>query len=329
MITRVLDPRLAACCVLLASTACKGAQEERPGLRPIVEILPSDPSAPRHEESIITEAEYRHRLARVRLEREGNLGAAPLEPELERVLLDRLIDERILLLEAIERGVDVSTSAVAREVAAIRAPYSDKDFGQKLVETYQTEEDLARSVRDRLRIGKLLQREVFQRLEIEEAALERAWAELPASAKVRHARVHAAQIVVRTEEEGRAVVSALSKKGAEFAAVARERSVAPEAERGGDLGWFEAGVMPATFDEVCFALKPGEVSPLTASEHGFHVFKVLEAEDEVPLTYQEARPDLERRVREERSRAAEAAYLATLRSKVRIQENGALLGGAE
>src|SRR5205085_2109812 len=155
--------------------------------------------------------------------------------------------------------------------------------------------------------------------------VRKAWDELPDAEKTHPARVHAAQIVLRTEEEGRVVAASLKAKGAVFADIARKASAAPEAVRGGDLGWFEAGVMPTVFDDVCFALKPGEVSELTASEYGFHIFKVLEAEPERPLTYEEARPKLVERLREERSRDAEAKYLDDLRGKVKIVKNEELI----
>jgi peptidyl-prolyl cis-trans isomerase C len=150
---------------------------------------------------------------------------------------------------------------------------------------------------------------------------------MPASEKVRPARVHAAQIVLRTEEEGREVQKALRK--VPFAELARMKSVAPEAVRGGDLGWFEAGVMPSVFDEICFSMKPGEVSELTPSEYGFHIFKLLEAELEAPLAYEDARPKLIERLREEAMRKAHADFLADLRSKVRIVRNEELFASIE
>jgi peptidyl-prolyl cis-trans isomerase C len=239
-----------------------------------------------------------------------------------------MIDRRLLLLEAARKGVRASTTAVDRELREIKRMLPDKDFERRLIDTYQTERDLERAVEERLTTALLLKRETLGGLKVSEDEAHRLWESMPEGEKVHSARVHAAQIVLRTEEDGKAVLEAL-KKGGDFADLARQKSFAPESVRGGDVGWFESGVMPSVFDEICFSLKPGEISELTPSEYGFHIFKLLEAEEERSMTYEEARPQLFERLREERVRTAEAEYLESLRSRVRIVRNEDLIASIE
>jgi parvulin-like peptidyl-prolyl isomerase len=295
--------------------------------RAVVELIPNIPEGEK-QRVIINEADYRIELARIRVEREGGLSAPPLSLELKQSTLNRMIDRRLLMIEAEKQGVHASTVAVAREIAAMRKSLPPKDFEKRLIQTYQTEKELAKTVDELLTSAALLEREVYTNVKVSEDEVRKMWDALPESEKTRPARVHAAQIVLRTEEEGRAVVAAL-KKGADFAELARTKSAAPEAVRGGDLGWFEAGVMPSVFDEVCFALKPGEVSELTASEYGFHIFKVLEAAPARAQTYDDARPALFERIREDRAREAEAKFLESLRSKMRIVKHEELIASIE
>ena len=70
-------------------------------------------------------------------------------------------------------------------------------------------------------------------------------------------RVHAAQIVVREREQAEAILKRL-KMGEDFDKVAREASIGPEAARGGDLGFFERGVMPEEIDRIVFSLPVGQ-----------------------------------------------------------------------
>jgi parvulin-like peptidyl-prolyl isomerase len=312
---------------VLLAPACRSEINNRPGQRLVVELLPLE-GAPggevRDDRMAITENDFRRELARTRLERDGSLHASAISAELRQAILTRMIDRRLLAIEASKKGVKASTAAVDREVASIRAGFPRSEFEKQLIQTYQTETELRASIAERLAAAALLKQEAFALVKVSDDHVRAGWDRMPEHERMRPARVHAAQIVLRTEEDGRAVIEAL-KRGEDFAALAHKRSISPEAEHGGDLGWFEAGVMPTVFDQVCFSLKPGQVSELTGSGYGFHVFKVIEAEKEHPLTFEEARPAIRERLREEGVRAAEGSYLEMLRSRVRIVRNEELI----
>ncbi|MDH4222439.1 MAG: peptidylprolyl isomerase [candidate division Zixibacteria bacterium] len=65
--------------------------------------------------------------------------------------------------------------------------------------------------------------------------------------------------------------------GADFGEMAEEYSQDQASnKKGGDLGWVKEGSMRNPFNEVAFALKPGEVSEPVRSEYSLHLIKVLE-----------------------------------------------------
>jgi peptidyl-prolyl cis-trans isomerase C len=66
-----------------------------------------------------------------------------------------------------------------------------------------------------------------------------------------------------------------ARKGEDFTKLAQDNSDEPGAKtKGGDLGYFTKGMMVPQFDQVAFALKPGELSEVVETEFGFHVIKV-------------------------------------------------------
>ncbi|HWF95296.1 MAG TPA: peptidylprolyl isomerase, partial [Xanthobacteraceae bacterium] len=71
--------------------------------------------------------------------------------------------------------------------------------------------------------------------------------------------VHARHILVETEDEAKAIVEQL-KGGADFAALAKEKSKDPGAADGGDLGYFTKDQMVPEFSEVAFKMYPGQLS---------------------------------------------------------------------
>jgi peptidyl-prolyl cis-trans isomerase D len=67
------------------------------------------------------------------------------------------------------------------------------------------------------------------------------------------------------------------RQGEDFGALAKELSDDPgSAAQGGDLGWFERGVMVKEFEDVAFSLPAGEVSQPVRSPFGLHLIEVTE-----------------------------------------------------
>ena len=60
----------------------------------------------------------------------------------------------------------------------------------------------------------------------------------------------------------------------EFEVLARRYGTDGTRERGGDLGWFRQGQMVREFDQVVFAMRPGQTSGIVETEFGFHVIKL-------------------------------------------------------
>jgi rhodanese-related sulfurtransferase len=74
-------------------------------------------------------------------------------------------------------------------------------------------------------------------------------------------------------EEAAEEVRAALEGGADFAALAAERSACPSAARGGALGWLAPGAAPPAFEAAAAALAPGG-DGLARTAHGVHVLRL-------------------------------------------------------
>ncbi|MEK7465898.1 MAG: peptidylprolyl isomerase [Planctomycetota bacterium] len=87
----------------------------------------------------------------------------------------------------------------------------------------------------------------------------------------------AAPTVSRTKEEAKELAEkvhqAVTTKGEDFAKVAGEMSDCSSKAKGGDLGTFVRNMMAPPFEDVAFALAPGEISGVVETPFGFHVIK--------------------------------------------------------
>ncbi|MBS0215590.1 MAG: SurA N-terminal domain-containing protein [Proteobacteria bacterium] len=84
--------------------------------------------------------------------------------------------------------------------------------------------------------------------------------------------------------------------GADFAALAKANSddVGSKA-KGGDLGWVaHDGGMVKPFEDALFALKKGDISAPVRSDFGFHVIQLRDVKEGKVITFEEARPEIEK-----------------------------------
>ncbi len=104
--------------------------------------------------------------------------------------------------------------------------------------------------------------------------------------------VKASHILVKEEGEARDVIAKL-KGGADFVALAKEKSIDPQGKNGGDLGYFRKEEMVPEFSEAAFKLKKGEVSSEPVkSQFGWHVIKAEDRRQAKPPALDEVREEI-------------------------------------
>ena len=127
--------------------------------------------------------------------------------------------------------------------------------------------------------------------------------------------VRARHIQLNSREDALAVIAALDK-GADFAALARARSVAPTAAQGGDMDYVTRDSMAPDFAEWAFRLKVGEYSPAPLhTAFGWHVIKVEDRREQTPRSFFEMRDEL----RLAATKTLLEGMLVEMRRKARIE----------
>lgn len=170
----------------------------------------------------------------------------------KRAVLDRIIDMRLIAGAAAKAGLDQTPSFKAR-IEQVRMQLLVSEFVKNKVEALATPD------------------KVKARYDKDAAAFN------PPE------EMHARHILVKTEDEAKAVIADLAK-GGDFAKIAEEKSQDPgSAKQGGDLGFFAAGDMVPEFEKAAAELKPGEITKTPVkTQFGFHVIK-LEEKRKQPL----------------------------------------------
>jgi len=126
--------------------------------------------------------------------------------------------------------------------------------------------------------------------------------------------VHARHILLPTEDEAKAVLADL-KKGADFAAVAKEKSKDPAAAEGGDLGYFTKDQMVPEFSAVAFKLGKGELSEPVKTQFGWHIIKVEDKRTKPTPSFDQVKTQIDNYI----AHRAQAALVDKMRSGANIE----------
>jgi len=208
---------------------------------------------------------------------------------LDKQLLERLIVDRALMQYAKETGVRIDDVQVERTIARIAQDNKlAPDQFRKAVEregiTYARYRE---DIRAEITVQRLRDREVDSKIVVSDADVDNFIATLAAQTGG-ETEYRLSHILVLVPEQAssdqidakrRRAEEALKqiKSGADFSQVAAGFSDAPDALKGGDLGWRAPARLPTVFSEPVRGMQPGEVSGVLRSSTGFHIVKLQES----------------------------------------------------
>lgn len=231
------------------------------------------------------------------LERNTGTELAQVTPEVASALVDQYVEEIVLSEYAATHGVEVPAEKIA---SAVR-----NEAGSTVIEK-----------RDEMRRQKLISDLSTDIPEASDEELRAYYDSHPDEFKSGE-EVRVRQILVHDEALAGQIASQL-RKGTSFEDLSAQYSVAPNAKKGGEIGYVSRGELPKMFEDVIFNLKPGTVSDVIRTDSTFHVFKVDERRGPGTVDINTAAPVIRERLREEAIRQKMAQLVAKSRAEMQI-----------
>jgi len=243
------------------------------------------------DKEIILESELESQLQMLAMQNRLDLSNRAYKDSLANLLLDRMIEDKVILVEA-ERDTSISVTnkeveaALNSQIDRIKSQFSSEDaFLTQLQAEGLTLKDLRNQYRDEIRNQLLKEKLIQKRLEkvrVSSGEVKEFYEAHRDSLPEKPAGVRLAHILLNTQP-GRETEDSLfqyaslirrkAMEGEDFAMLARTYSEDPSSENGGDLGWFSRGQMVAEFEEAAFILQPGQISEVVRTQFGYHIIK--------------------------------------------------------
>ncbi|WP_313077531.1 peptidylprolyl isomerase [Melaminivora sp.] len=246
----------------------------------IVAVVNSEP---------ITNSEVRQRAERAAQQMASQGVHVPAQQVLAREVLERLILERVQVQLARESGIKVDDWAVsqAEQSVARQNEVSVDEMYRRLAADGIGRERFREDLRNQLLALRVRERDVEARVRVSEADIDQYLREQQQGGTPAGLELNLGHIYVQVPENATPVQSAEREKraqqimaqlqaGADFAALARQYSDAPEGERGGELGLRPADRYPDLFVSATQNAAVGGLVGPVRSPAGFHILKVLD-----------------------------------------------------
>ncbi|MDE2418631.1 MAG: peptidylprolyl isomerase [Burkholderiales bacterium] len=246
----------------------------------IVAVVNSEP---------ITNSEVRAQVQRVTAQMAQQGRKLPAADELQREVLEGMINERAQLQLARELGIRVDDAAVD-QAELMLANQSQMDVAELRRRLAKDGTDLATfrsQLRDQVLISRLHEREVESRIRISDQDIDRYLQEqLTGNTDPFSREINLAQLLIAVPEKATAEQAAVlyqqAKKvlgriraGEDFNRLVQELSAA-DRSNGGQIGLRRADRYPPAFVLATQAVEVGGVSEIVRTGAGFHILKVLE-----------------------------------------------------
>ncbi|MDY6987324.1 MAG: peptidylprolyl isomerase [Thermodesulfobacteriota bacterium] len=297
--------------VFLLVSACSNTDE--PGLegQPVVQV----------EDLVLTLAEFNEFFEPFRMNQAQGQGDGQALREARLRFLLQLLEEMIILRRAAELGVKVSAQELEEAVTSIEGGYGEAGFKDMFMKQAISLETWKKRLKAQLIVKKVVYKELAEDITVTPEEIgdfyKRHREDFAAGTGEQIRPYH---ILLSTKEEADRILERL-KKGEDFATMARLSSEAPEAERGGDMGFVARGELPKCLEDPLFALEKDTLSQVIQTPYGHHIFKVVENRAASEPGMDDWIEKAKEYVREEKLEAAYGPWLAKLRSRYRITVN--------
>lgn len=219
----------------------------------------------------------------------------PNDPNLKKAVLNSLIEEKLMLVQAELDSIRVTEDEVNRQLD-FQIENFIQQFGskEKLEQAYNRPlEKIKRELRDEIRNNILIQKvqdQKFARLEVSRFEVEKFFEQYKDSIGLVPEEVQLSQIFIQAKlsdydkevlrRKLQAILDSI-KNGGDFAEFAKRYSEdQATAKQGGDLGFVRRGLFFKEFEEVVFTLKEGEISDIIETPVGFHIAQLVERRGE-------------------------------------------------
>lgn len=245
-------------------------------------------------------------------------------------VLDRLIDDELILQQATELKLSVTSEQVDSSIAEIKRQNNidDDQLRDALRGQGMTMQAYRADLKRQLLRFRVINIAVGSRVTISDEEVKTYYdrhMKTGSNVQVRASHIFVAipdnadASVVNDKQAQAGKLLARAKAGEDFAKMAKELSDDPATRaEGGDLGYFGKDMLPKAIEEMVFAMKVGEIRGPVRADRGFHVIKLVDRRTKDAKPLDDVKDDIRMQLRQKEMERQTKTFLTELRKKTLV-----------
>ena len=214
----------------------------------------------------------------------GGITQPAVFKQIQQEVVDQLIVQELLWQEAKRRNFIVEDEVVNERLQQMKSKFdTEQAFQFKIQAGGFTEETYREDIRQQVSVQRMISQGIASGISISDEDVEDFYKtnidqmQRPIAVHARHILIKPAstdpEALQAAKDEADKILAEI-RAGGDFVKLATDRSQAPSAPQGGDLGYFGAGQMVEPFEKAAFSLQQGEISELVQTQFGYHIIRL-------------------------------------------------------
>lgn len=282
----------------------------------------------RVNEEIITQRQFDAQLTQLRADVAQKYPGASAQETQERVdaasknLLRDMIDQDLLVQKAKDLNINVDAEVVQRldQIRKQMGLASIQDLENEVEQQGLVWEDFQNNIRRKLLTQQVIEQQVASRIIVTDADgrkyfdTHKSEFASPAGVDLAEVQISGQKWGAGAEARAKAAFNML-QAGAKWSDVVKKYSDGPNADSGGDVGFFTKGSLLPEISQAIEKLDPGETSNLISLQGGYIIVRLLQRRTAGTPKYEEVRQQVENALYQEKMQPQLRSYLTTLRKE--------------
>jgi parvulin-like peptidyl-prolyl isomerase len=239
--------------------------------------------------------------------------------EIKKDYINDYIDNLLLDMKVDELGIKVTDTDIDNYIKFFEENIIETPLDKYLKTTGFTRQTWREKLRKDLTREKLIKSQVYNKIKITDDDIE-SYYEENHEEFVLPKKYHVLQILVSSKEEARNLYNKL-KISRNFKNYAEKYSIAPEAKKGGDLGFITLSMLPKDAQEKLVCLETGKVSNVIESNLGFHLFMITEIQQSKLKPLKDVSEKIKKILEEKKQEESLKIWLLELRKATKVAVN--------